>query len=327
MTTVLKVEKLTVAFDGLPAVTDATWSMRAQERLGLVGESGSGKTLAALAVMGLLPTTASVSGRALLQGRHELIAMTERRICAIRGSRLTYITQDPLSGLNPTKRVGSQIAEVVRRHTDLDRAGARRRALEVLEQVGIPDVANKARAWPHELSGGQRQRVLIARAIACRPALIIADEPTTALDVSVKTRVLDLLTRVVNEAGAALLLISHDLPAIANTCENVMIMYGGRIVERGPVSEVLANPRHPYTEGLIGAVPVIRRRGTAKGALTSIPGSVPPLGAFPAGCPFQDRCARADQQCAEMPALTSVAEPVAHDAACWHPLDPAGSQS
>jgi len=293
--------------------------------MGLVGESGSGKTLTALALMGLLPSGWQGSGSVLHDGV-DLIGQSDRALSRRRGRTLSMIFQDPLSALDPVKRVGEQIAAVIRRHTEADRRAAGRRAIELIRSMMLPRPEQIARAYPHELSGGQRQRMMIAMALACYPQLIIADEPTTALDVTVQKQVLRLLNRAVRERGCALLMITHDLPIIAAMCDTVAVMYAGRIVEIGPVGEVFRAPRHHYTRGLLQSQPTmdnIALDGSSR--LLSIPGMVPPLNALPTGCAFHPRCAAATEICAAtMPELVGQSS----RAACWHPvhaLEPVGS--
>jgi peptide/nickel transport system ATP-binding protein len=283
-------------------------------RTGLIGESGSGKTLTALAVMGLLPDGLSASG-SVRYGGGDLLQMPEEELCRLRGDRLAMVFQEPMTALNPVMRVGDQVAEPLRIHRGTGRQAAGRQAVHLLERVQIPDAAEKVRAYPHQLSGGQRQRAMIAMAMACSPDLLVADEPTTALDVTVQAQILGLINRLVEEEGATLLLITHDLPVVAQICEQVMVMYGGYVVEEGPAAEVFDRPRHPYTRGLVDAIPPLDQ-DLPERRLRAIPGNVPALGEFPDGCPFRNRCPRADWRCQEMPALTGEG----HQVACWHPV-------
>ncbi|MBK5248174.1 MAG: ABC transporter ATP-binding protein [Actinomycetales bacterium] len=319
---VLDVRGLVVRRDDLVAVRGVDIQVRAGQRVGLVGESGAGKSLTALAVMGLLQLGWTTEGQVLHDGV-DLTRISDRAFSSRRGRTLSMIFQDPLSALNPTQRVGAQITGVVRRHTEASRDDARAQALELFTQMHLPRPEQMLRAYPHELSGGQRQRVMIAMAMACYPQLIIADEPTTALDVTVQKQVLRLLDAAVQDRGSALLLITHDLSVIAAMCDHVLVMYGGRVVEEGPVREVLRSPRHPYTKGLLESQPTldnIELEGTAR--LPSIRGNVPSLHDMPTGCAFRTRCDRATAQCEVVPVL----EGDASRAACWHP-EPALSQA
>jgi peptide/nickel transport system ATP-binding protein len=278
--------------------------------------------MTAFAVMGLLPDTMTVSGQIRLDGSNTL-EMTERQRCELRGNRVGMVFQEPMTALNPTMRVGAQIAEVVRIHRGLRRRAAWQHAVELLARVEFPDPAAQARRYPHQLSGGQRQRVALAIAIACDPAVILADEPTTALDVTVQAQMLDLMSRLVDEQGAALLLISHDLAVVDRMCSRVVTMYGGRIVESGETRKIFGEPRHPYTAGLrstSAAVSLDSDRTLSE--LPFIPGQVPGVGRFPPGCPFRTRCTRASEECATMPPLTAADERLL---ACWHPITPTAS--
>jgi peptide/nickel transport system ATP-binding protein len=285
--------------------------------MGLVGESGSGKTLTALALMGLLPMGWHAEGQVLHDGV-DLVTQSDKAMSGRRGRTLSMVFQDPLSALDPVRRVGTQISAVIRRHTRASRAEADRQTLELVRQMNLPRPEQIVRAYPHELSGGQRQRIMIAMALACYPELIIADEPTTALDVTVQKQVLRLLNGAVRERGCALLMITHDLPIIAAMCDTVAVMYAGRIVEIGPVAEVFRNPRHHYTRGLLDSQPTmdnIALDGSSR--LTSIPGMVPPLTSLPAGCAFHPRCPAATDRCrTAMPELDGASR----KAACWHPI-------
>ncbi|WP_371481380.1 dipeptide ABC transporter ATP-binding protein [Kitasatospora sp. NBC_00315] len=315
-TDVLTVRDLRVAFTGprgrppVPAVRGVDLTVRRGETLGIVGESGSGKSVSALAVLGLLPGTAQVEGSVRLDGR-ELIGLPGRELAAVRGRRIAMVFQDPLSAFTPVHRIGDQIAEALRIHQPLTRAAARRRAVELLDLVGIPGPDRALDSFPHEFSGGMRQRAMIAMAVANKPDVLLADEPTTALDVTIQAQVLDVLRTAKRETGAALVLVSHDLGVIAQMADRVAVMYAGRVVETAGVDELFARPRHPYTLGLIGAVPRLDTRG---GPLVPIPGTPPPMDALPSGCPFAPRCPLADERCvAAEPALTGAG---GHRAAC-----------
>jgi len=291
----------------------------------VVGESGAGKSLTALAIMGLLQPGWRAEGQVLHDGV-DLTKISDKAFSSRRGRTLSMVFQDPLSALNPTQRIGAQITGVLRRHTRVSRDEARRQALDLLVQMRLPRPEQMLRAYPHELSGGQRQRVMIAIALACYPQLIIADEPTTALDVTVQKQVLRLLDGAVKERGCALLMITHDLPVVAAMCDYVLVMYGGRVVEEGPVATVFRTPRHPYTKGLLESQPTLDNIGLdGTGRLPSIRGSVPPLHAMPSGCAFRTRCDRADGRCETVPVL----EGTESRAACWHPVSvatPAGAR-
>lgn len=311
----LTVEDLRVRVGAFEAVRGASFTLEAGFRTGLIGESGSGKTLTALALMGLLPDGLTARGRVLYRGR-DLLMLSDREFCEIRGDRLAMIFQEPMTALNPVMRIGDQVAEALRVHRSMSRQESFAEAMRILERVRIPDSREKMRAYPHELSGGQRQRAMIAMAMTCSPEILIADEPTTALDVTVQAQVLRLLDELVDEEGATLLLITHDLPVVASTCDHVMVMYGGKIVETGTVNQVFDHPRHPYTSALLDAIPPLDRELPDR-HLRAIPGSVPGLGQFPPGCPFRSRCPNADDQCAEMPPLALVGDRLT---ACWHPV-------
>ncbi|MEE1785876.1 ABC transporter ATP-binding protein [Streptomyces sp. SP17BM10] len=313
-TPLLDVRDLHVDFAGpqgpVPAVRGVDLTLRRGETLGIVGESGSGKSVTALSVLGLLPGTAEVRGSVRLDGR-ELVGLPGRELASIRGRRIAMVFQDPLSAFTPVYRIGDQIAETIRIHQKTDKAAARRRAAELLDLVGIPAPDRALDSFPHEFSGGMRQRAMIAMAIANDPDILLADEPTTALDVTIQAQVLDVLRTAQRETGAALVLVSHDLGVIAGTADRVAVMYAGRVVETAGVDELFAAPRHPYTLGLIGAVPRLDGRG---GPLVPIPGSPAPLADLPPGCPFAARCPLAEPRC-------SAAEPEllgegGHAAAC-----------
>ncbi|MFI6846873.1 ABC transporter ATP-binding protein [Kitasatospora sp. NBC_00085] len=294
----LHVRDLRVDFAGprgtaVPAVRGVELTLRRGETLGIVGESGSGKSVTALAVLGLLPGTATVHGSVRLDGK-ELIGLPGRELAALRGRRVAMVFQDPLSAFTPVYRIGDQIVEALRIHQRLDKPAARRRAAELLDLVGIPAPDRALDSFPHEFSGGMRQRAMIAMAIANDPDILLADEPTTALDVTIQAQVLDVLRTAQRETGAALVLVSHDLGVIAGMADRVAVMYAGRVVETAGVDELFAAPRHPYTLGLIGAVPRLDARG---GPLVPIPGTPAPMAELPAGCPFAARCPLVEDRC------------------------------
>jgi oligopeptide/dipeptide ABC transporter ATP-binding protein len=291
--------------------------LAAGRTLGLVGESGCGKSVTARAVMRLLPEPpARVRARTLRFAGLDLLGLDERRMRAVRGDRIAMIFQEPMTSLNPVFSVGFQVEESLRLHTGLDAAVRRRRVPELLRRVGIGAPERRAAQYPHELSGGLRQRVMIAIALACGPELLIADEPTTALDVTVQAQILDLMAGLRDELGTAILLITHDLGVVAEFCEEVAVMYAGRIVETAPVEALFDRPRHPYTAGLLAAVP--RLDSPRGGRLPTIAGTVPPPGRRPPGCPFAPRCGRRLPRCgAEMPPLAILSP--GHRAACWNP--------
>ena len=296
---IFEARDLSVSFGATEVVRGVSYALAPGQSLGLVGESGSGKSVSALAPWGLIPS-ARVSGS---------ITTFSNRI----GLDVGFVFQDPMGALNPSMRVGEQVAEPLRVHRQLSKAAARTKAIELLKRVGIPSPELRVDAWPHELSGGLRQRALIASAIACSPKLLIADEPTTALDVTVQAQVLELLTGLRREDGLAVLFISHDLNLVAEFCDTLAVMYAGRIVESGPTAEVLAAPRHPYTRALLESAP---KPGLER--LKEIPGFVPDASNPPGGCRFHPRCSHADARCgSEDPAVTSQGE---RGFRCHHPV-------
>jgi peptide/nickel transport system ATP-binding protein len=317
----IEVKDLVVTNGDVTAVRGVSFTIPQGGRMGLVGESGSGKSMTALALMGLLPMGWSSHGSILHDGV-DLVTQSDKALSSRRGRTLSMVFQDPLSSLNPVRRVGDQISSVIRRHTGVDRKIAEAQTIELIKQMNLPRPEQLVRAYPHEISGGQRQRIMIAMALACYPQLIIADEPTTALDVTVQKQVLRLLNGAVRDRGSALLMITHDLPIIAAMCDTVAVMYAGRIVEIGPVQEVFRNPRHHYTRGLLDSQPTmdnITLDGSSR--LVSIPGMVPPLHNLPTGCAFNPRCPAATDRCREtMPELGTDGI----SAACWHPIRLAG---
>ena len=301
----------------LPAVQGLSLQVAAGAATCLVGESGCGKSLTARAVLRLLPENAVQRGRVLLEGT-DLAACTGRELRRVRGRRVGMVFQEPMTALNPVLTVGSQVAEPLRLHLRLPRVAARREATALLAEVGIPDPHSRYNDYPHQLSGGMRQRIMIAMALACGPRLLLADEPTTALDTTIQGQILRLLAARSRERGMAVLLITHDLGIAAQMAETVGVMYAGRLVECAPAQELFAHPQHPYTQGLLRAAPALRRADLRR--LPTIPGSVPDLRHMPAGCPFHPRCAHALPRCAtEMPPDQSQN---AHRVACWLTCEP-----
>ncbi|MCK9908745.1 ABC transporter ATP-binding protein [Microbacteriaceae bacterium K1510] len=311
----LDVTGLRVGFRGaggdIPVVHDVSFAIAPGETLALVGESGSGKSLTALSIANLLPRGAYRRAQSIRLGEDDLTALPEREMRRIRGGKVGMIFQDPLSALNPAFTVGRQLVDAIRAHRSIGAGAARRRAAELLDLVGIPEPSARLHSFPHELSGGQRQRVAIALALGCEPGLLIADEPTTALDVTVQAQVMALLARLKRETGVAILLISHNLDLVAEICDRVAVMYAGRIVETDHVAAIFEQPRHPYTRLLLDCIP---RLNDGAGALRTIPGEPPPFGTVPAGCAFRPRCAIAKDVCTELPPSLARGE---GSAACW----------
>ena len=297
---------------------DVSFTMARGQTLGLIGESGCGKSLTALALMGLLPEGSQVSGSIRLDGQ-ELTALDEPALCRLRGARMGMVFQEPMTALNPLHTIGRQIAEPLRLHRQISASAARAEALRLLERVQLPQAAQRLDAYPHQLSGGQRQRVVIAIALSCGPDLLIADEPTTALDVTVQREVLDLIGELVAQDGMGLLLISHDLGVMARSVRQLIVMYAGRVVESGPTAAVFHRLAHPYTRGLFTARP---RLGLPRGTrLATIPGRVPDLASLPPGCAFADRCTHAQADCrVAMP--DEIAFAPEHHVRCLHPHGP-----
>jgi peptide/nickel transport system ATP-binding protein len=287
------------------AVDGVDFTLEVGRTLGIVGESGSGKSVTALSIMRLVEPPGRIQeGSSVVFDGRELTSLPERQLESIRGADISMVFQEPMTSLNPVYAVGEQIAESVRIHQGLKGRAARARALEMLELVGIPAPEERAKEYPHQLSGGMRQRVVIAMALVMRPALVIADEPTTALDVTIQAQILELLTDLQQRFGTSILLITHDMGVVAETASRVIVMYGGEIVEQAPVSRIFANPHHPYTEGLLGAMP---RVGQERERLRTIPGTVPPPTNWPTGCRFHDRCPYAwDRTAQEHPPLYEV---------------------
>ena len=296
------------------AVDGVSFSLEAGRSLGIVGESGCGKTMTALALMRLIPMPpAQIVGGSIRFDGEDVVAMDDARLLALRGNKIAMIYQDPMTTLNPVFTVGEQIAESVRLHRRDGRHAAFLRAVEMLKLVGIPDPDRVARAYPHQLSGGMRQRAVIAMALACDPKLLIADEPTTALDVTIQAQILELLRRLRDDLGTGIILITHDLGVIADLVDEVVVMYAGKLVEHAPVRQLFASPQHPYTRGLLRSVPSLDMR---ERRLKTIDGTVPPAHAMPAGCRFNPRCALVTDVCREKePPLVDVGGGTL--AACW----------
>ncbi|HEY8594722.1 MAG TPA: ABC transporter ATP-binding protein [Devosiaceae bacterium] len=308
----LEVRNLSVRFGGLTVVDGVSFTLAPGEVLGIVGESGSGKSMTALALMRLLPPGGTVTGDSLLFKGEDLLVAERRRLEEIRGGEIGMIFQEPMTALNPVLTIGDQIGETARRHLKIGRREARERSIEALRRVGIPDPEHRVDEFPHQLSGGMRQRVMIAMALVCGPKLLIADEPTTALDVTIQAQILELMQDLQEEYRMGIIMISHDLSVVSSFTDRVMIMYCGQVVEEAPASEVFDAPRHPYTEGLLASIPAVDRDVER---LTAIEGAVPPPFDLPPGCRFAPRCTFA------RPACTTGAPPLAatgpgHRAAC-----------
>ena len=315
--TLLEIRNLGVSFPGprgrLEALGGVSLDVGKGKIVGVVGESGCGKTLTALSVMGLLPVPpARIDSGEVLYGGENLLSLTERQLMDYRGNRISMIFQEPMSSLNPVYTIGDQVGEVIRVHEKTSRGEEKRRVLELLDTVGIPSPAERYSSYPHELSGGMCQRVMIAMALACGPELLIADEPTTALDVTIQAGILSLIRRLRNEMGMAVMLISHDLGVISNVADYVYVLYAGKVVEKGSVGRLFSAPAHPYTAGLVNSIP--GRSGGEE--LYSIRGAIPSPGEFPKGCRFNNRCEYAEGECFESePELFSVSG--SHGSACF----------
>jgi oligopeptide/dipeptide ABC transporter ATP-binding protein len=320
----LEVSNLTTVFHTeageARAVDGVSFSVDAGETLGIVGESGCGKSVTSLSIMRLVPepTGRIVEGSSIVFRGRQLLSLDSAEMRGVRGNDIAMIFQEPMTSLNPVHTVGAQIAETIRHHRRTTRREARDRAVEMMRLVGIPSPADRARDYPHQLSGGQRQRVMIAIALACDPDLLIADEPTTALDVTIQAQILELLADLRQKLGMALILIAHDLGVVAEVCDRVAVMYAGRIVEEGPVSRLFEDPRHPYTQGLLRAIPRVDSTSTR---LEVIAGQVPSATEWPAGCRFHPRCPMAWDRCArEEPGLIQVGQ--GRRSRCWLEAEP-----
>ena len=322
MSALLEVRGLRAGFDtdtGYVEVLDGvSFELASGETLGLVGESGCGKSVSALSIMNLLPKPAGkITAGSIEFHNRDLVVLPQEEMHDVRGNRISMIFQEPMTALNPVHRIGNQIVEAVKLHDpDLPKTNARQRALEMLERVGIPAPDQRLKEYPHQLSGGMRQRVMIAMALAMQPDLLIADEPTTALDVTIQAQILDLLREMQRESGMAILFITHDLGVIAELCDRVTVMYAGCVVEQASVSQLFSSPRHPYTQGLLRSIPILD--GIPKQPLATIPGVVPALIDMPDGCRFRNRCPNAEKDCElESPELTQALE---RHIACHHPI-------
>ena len=321
--TLLQVKNLNITIetpDGpVEIVNNANFNIDKSDTLGIVGESGCGKSVTALAIMSLLPPQSIVSGQILLEGR-DLLTLSEDQMCRIRGNRIGMIFQEPMTALNPVQTIGAQIAEVLLLHKKLEKSLITARVEDLMDKVGLNVNRFPLNLYPHQLSGGQRQRVMIAMVIACRPDLLIADEPTTALDVTVQEQILDLINDLAQHYGMALIMISHDLGVIAQTTKNVMVMYAGTIMEKGKTIDVFQNMAHPYTYGLFASIPKPgSSRQETRQPLYSIPGHVPDLRSSFKGCRFNERCFRAQKQCSlKEPSQTALGN--GHAVWCFHPL-------
>ncbi|WP_243369635.1 ABC transporter ATP-binding protein [Microvirga solisilvae] len=322
--TVLEVRDLQVQFetiDGVaPVLEGLSYKLHAGETLAIVGESGCGKTIGALSLLRLAPSPpARITGGAILLNGRDILTLPEEDMRGIRGNDIAMIFQEPMTALNPVLTIGHQIVEPLMLHKRLSRAAAWERAVEMLRLVEIPEPERRVKEYPHQLSGGMRQRAMIAMALACGPKVLVADEPTTALDVTIQAQILALMADLKRRIGTAILLITHDLAVVAQTADRVVVMYAGRVVEDASVFELFENPRHPYTRGLLASIPKLSD-GNERQKLEGIPGSVPPVGARPPGCTFAPRCTLAIDACRQsVPALDSVSP--THKVACWAVMD------
>ena len=315
--TLLSVDDLTTSFQTgggeITAVENVSFSLGKSEILGIVGESGSGKSVTALTIMGLLPRPAArVRGGAIRFDGQDLLALSDRSMQRLRGPGIAMVFQEPMTSLNPVFTIGEQIMETIRAHESLSQKDSFARAVEMLEKVGIPSAARRMTDYPHQLSGGQRQRVMLAIALVCRPRLLIADEPTTALDVTIQAQILELLMNLRDEFGMAIIMITHNMGVIAETADRVLVMYAGRVVEQAPVTRLFDHPLHPYTRGLLSCVPTLDQD---QDRLIAIPGNLPEPSQRPSGCRFSARCEFAIPACTELTPPLESFEP-GHDAAC-----------
>ncbi len=322
---ILEVKNLQTSFlteaGPVNAVDGVSFTVAKGRTLGVVGESGCGKSVTSLSIMRLIPNPPGkiVGGEIIYKGR-DLLKLSLPEMRKLRGNEISMIFQEPMTSLNPVFTVGNQIMETVRLHQGLSRKDARAKAIDLLKLVNMPSPESRVDEFPHQLSGGMRQRVMIAMALACKPSLLICDEPTTALDVTIQAQILELMRKLRGELGMAMILITHDLGVVAETADDVVVMYAGRIVEQGPVAEIFARPKHPYTQGLLGSIPKLN--AGKKVRLTAIPGIVPSLAELPKGCRFQDRCSHVFERCkAESPGLRPVPSgDKTHAVSCWKDL-------
>ena len=318
----LSIKNLTVVFKTrlgeVPVIDDVSFSIAPGEILGIVGESGCGKTMTSLAIMRLMPEQGKVTSGSIRLSGEDLVVASEARMRGLRGNEISMVFQEPMTSLNPVFSVGEQIAEVLKAHQGLSKSEAREHAVELLESVKIPLPSRRANDYPHQLSGGMRQRVMIAIALACKPKVLIADEPTTALDVTVQAHIFELLHELRDQTGTSIILITHDMASVAEMAERVMVMYAGRKVEEGPVEEILTNPLHPYTQGLIRCVPhLMETISPARQDLHEIPGIVPPISNFGRNeCLFAPRCSFVEDRCLNQRPLDSK-RAKQHLTACW----------
>ena len=316
---VLEVENLVTTFDTdagtLTAVDGVSFHVQAGKTLGIVGESGCGKSVTALSIMRLLPQPmGQIAGGEIRLNGKDLVSLPIEEMHKIRGGKIGMIFQEPITALNPVHTIGRQLCEVFLLHLTKDPKEAWQRGITMLEKVGIPAPAERMHEYPHQLSGGMRQRVVIAMALACEPSVVIADEPTTALDVTIQAQILELMEQLQRDLGLAIVLITHDLGVVAEMCDDVVVMYAGQVAESGPVEQIFHKPSHPYTRGLLASIPRLSTPRKAK--LPVIEGMVPSLADLPVGCRFQNRCPHRDDQCAELPTLEEV--DTAHHCACHH---------
>ena len=314
----IEVKKLVTQFSGkngtVTAVDGVSFNIKKGETLGIVGESGCGKSVTSMSILRLIPPqSGKIASGEILFGGKDLTKLSDKEIRQIRGNEIAMIFQDSMTGLNPVMTIGKQLVETITAHSKMDKKEAWERAREMLMKVGIPSPAQRLKEYPHQLSGGMRQRVMIAMALSCNAALFIADEPTTALDVTIQAQILDLMNQLKKETGTSILFITHDLGVVAEVCDDVAVMYCGRVVERGDVKTIFANPSHPYTKGLLGSIP---RLGDAGKELKSIPGNVPNPKYMPKGCKFEPRCPYASEKCREEePGFFQIEE--GHISRCW----------